>query len=642
MLKLMREKKKALSWVLWLVILAFVGFIFVQWGAGRLGGGGLDRDVAAVGRQTISGEEFQKNLARTLEMYGKQFKDGLSRQAINQLGIAEQVLQGMVTSRMVQGEAARLGLTVSDAELGEAIRRHPSFQRDGSFIGSEEYERLLAYNHITVIDFEASLRQDLLADKLKALVAAGVALDLDKLREDYRKENDKAELEYIAFRAADVKEEPALADAELRAYYAGNRERFRGEEKRAGQALALTFADFKKQVAIKEQDLFAYYQQNKSLFRVPGKTRVSRIRVPYGDADREQVLQQLEATAAALTPETFAAKAREISKDDKAQEGGDWGYWGWQSFSAQEKSLIDSLRAGGISSPVDAGGAFALLYVSEKTEEQQESYDAVKPRIRTVLENDRLRELVGQRLAQARQRIGKEKGLQDAAAQLGAKVTDTGLLTRGQPIPGLDENGTLSQQLFAMAENDVSDPVEFPAGFAILRLTRVVKPQVEPFEAVRDKVAREAGVARKLEQLQGRARQVADALNRLADAKKTEEYLKKEALKLESASYQRGNSLAGMAGKPGLDDAVFALPESSFSAPLTLQDAVVVVRPKSRKLTGDADFAREREAYTRRRVGEAQDAAFGSFLLSRKERYPVRFNGELFEKVKDSALSRYR
>lgn len=642
MLKLMREKKKALSWVLWLVILAFVGFIFVQWGAGRLGGGGLDRDVAAVGGRAISGEEFQKNLARTLEMYGKQFQKGLNRQAINQLGIAEQVLQGMVTSRMVQGEAARLGLTVGDAELGEAIRRHPSFQRDGSFIGSEEYERLLAYNHVTVIDFEESLRQDLLADKLKALATAGVALDLDKLREDYRKENDKAELDYVAFRAADVKEEPALAEAELRAFYAQNPARFRGEEKRAGEALALKFEDFKKQVTLKEQDLFAYYQQNKSLFRVPGKTRVSRIRVPYGEADREQVLQQLEATAAGLTAETFAAKAREISSDEKAKEGGDWGTWGWQGFSAQEKSVIDNLRAGGISSPVDAGGAFALLYVSEKTEEQQESYDAVKPRIRTVLENERLRELVGRRIAEARQRIGKEQGLQAGAAKLGAKVVDTGLLTRGQPIPGLDGNGYLSQKLFAMAENDVSDAVEFPEGYAILRLTRVVKPQVEPFEAVRDKVAREAGVVRKLEQLQAKARQAADELNRLADAKKIEEYLKKEGLKLESASYQRGNSLAGMAGKPGLDDAVFTLPENSFSAPLTLQEAVAVVRPKSRTLKSDADFAREREAFYRRRLAEAQDAAFGSFLLSRKDRYPVRFNGELFEKVKESAVSRFR
>jgi len=73
MLKSMRNNVKSLSWTLWLVILAFIGFIFVQWGSGRFESAGLDRDVAAVGRYKISGEEFQKNLARSLEGYSKQF-----------------------------------------------------------------------------------------------------------------------------------------------------------------------------------------------------------------------------------------------------------------------------------------------------------------------------------------------------------------------------------------------------------------------------------------------------------------------------------------------------------------------------------------------------------------------------------------
>ncbi len=177
MLKSMRSNLKSLSWTLWLVILAFIGFIFVQWGSGRFESEGLDRDVAAVGRFTISGEEFQKNLVQSLEMYSKQFKNNFSRQAINQLGIAEQVLQGMISGRIVQGEAAKLKLQVSDAELQDAIRTHPAFQRNGQFIGSEEYERLLAYNHMTVLDFENSLRKDLLANKLKELVTAGEVLD---------------------------------------------------------------------------------------------------------------------------------------------------------------------------------------------------------------------------------------------------------------------------------------------------------------------------------------------------------------------------------------------------------------------------------------------------------------------------------
>jgi peptidyl-prolyl cis-trans isomerase D len=638
----MRNNLKSLSWTLWLVILAFIGFIFVQWGAGRFDSEGLDRDVAAVGRSTIGGEEFQKSLARTLEMYRNQFKDNFSPQMIDQLRIAEQVLQGMISGRIVQGEAQKLRLQVSDAELQNAIRSQSSFQRDGHFIGSEEYERLLAYNHVTVVEFEESLRQDILADKLKELVTAGLVLDGDPLREDFRKENDKAELDYIAFRLAEVKEEPVTSAAELREFYAKNPALFQGDEKRAGEVLALKFADLKKEITLKEDELFAYYKGNKAMFKLPGKTKVSRIWVAYDEKTREEVLKRMEENSATLTPDNFAARARELSGDDKAKEGGDWGYWGWQSFSAQEKSLIGNLKQGGISSPVDAGNAFSLLYVPEKIEEQQESYDAVKARIRGVLENERLRKLAGEKMAQAQPRIKKAESLSAGAGKLGVKVVDSGPLTRGQAIKGLDEMGYISQKLFAMKENEISEPVEFPEGIAMVRLVRVDKPQTEPFDAVRQKVATELGNARKLQLLEARALRAAAELNRLADAKKVEEYLGKEGLKAESATYQRGDRLADLPVTTGLDEAVFALEENIYSAPLALKTAVVIVRLKSKKVVSDEDFAKEREAYYGKRLEEAKNTRFGSYLLSKKDDYKIRFNAEMFEKVKDSVISRFR
>ena len=48
-----------------------------------------------------------------------------------------------------------------------------------------------------------------------------------------------------------------------------------------------------------------------------------------------------------------------------------------------------------------------------------------------------------------------------------------------------------------------------------------------------------------------KAKTVADELNRLADPKKIEDYLKKEGLKFESATYQRGDRLAGFPAAPG-------------------------------------------------------------------------------------------
>ncbi len=642
MLRAMRNKKKTLSWTLWMVILAFIGFIFVQWGSGRFESGGLERDVAAVGRFKIGGEEFQKVLTQNLEMYDKQFKNSLSRQMINQLGISEQVLQGMITSRIIQGEAERLHLNVSEKELQDAIRSYPAFQREGKFIGSEEYERLLAYNHMTVIDFENGLKKDLLADKLKELVTAGQTLDADALRDDYRKENDKAELDYILFKNDEIKETPAISDGELRDFYQKNPGMFKSKEKRAGEVLALKFADFKKEIALKEEDLYGYFRQNTSMFKVPGKTRVSRIWVAYDAQTRDEVLKRMDETAAALTAANFSDKAREISGDEKAKEGGDWGYWAWQNFSPQEKTIIDGLAQGEISSPVDAGQGFSLLHVTEKVLEQQENYDTVKARIRNILETEKLKKLVGERIGQAYEKIKKSGNLKDGAGKLAGKVVVSGLLTQGQPIQGVDDMGYISQKLFSLNVSEISQPLEFPEGYAVVRLTQVVKPETEKFEAVLEKVKQKVLEAKKLNLQMERAQSVVAELNRLADVKKVEEYLKKEGLKVESATYQRGNRLADLPEKPGLDDAIFSLKENSYSGPLAVETAAAVIKLKSRKVISDADFARECDGYYRRKLADAKNSSFGSFLSNKRDAYKIRFNAEVFEKIKEYVISRFR
>jgi peptidyl-prolyl cis-trans isomerase D len=642
MLKTMRNNVKSLSWTLWLVILAFIGFIFVQWGSGRFESEGLDRDVAAVGSSKITGEEFQKNFAQSLEMYSKQFKNNFSRQVINQLGIAEQVLQGIISRRMIQAEAGKLGLAVSDKELQDAIRSYPAFQRDGNFIGSEEYERLLAYNHMTVKDFEEGLKKDLLSDKLKELVTAGLTLDPDTLRSDYRKENDKAELDYIAFPSDEIKTDPQVSEAEILDFYKKNPQLFQSPEKRSGEVLALKFADFKKEITLKDDELYAYFKNNKNLFRVPGKTKVSRIWIAYDAQTREQVQKKMEEIAAGLTPANFAEKARELSGDEKAKDGGDWGYWAWQNFSPQEKTMIDHLEGGGISSPVDEGTGFSILHVAEKVAEQQEEFAAVKERIRGVLENEKLKRLASDQISEAYDRIKKADSLKEGAGKLAAKVVDSGLLTQGQAIKDIDEMGYISQKLFTLRENEISQPMEFPEGVAVVRLTRIVMPETEKIEVVRDKVRKEVQNAKKLQMQMARARDVAVELNKLADSKKVEEFLKKESLKIESATYQRGNRLGDLPVTPGLDEAVFAMSENAYSAPIDLKTAAVIVKLKSKKTVSDEDFAKERDAYYRRRLAEAKNSLFGSFLMSKKDDYKVRFNAEIFEKIKESAISRYR
>jgi peptidyl-prolyl cis-trans isomerase D len=643
MLKTMRNNMKSLSWILWLVILAFVGFIFVQWGSGRFESEDLARDVAAIGRKKISGEEFQKNLAQSLDMYSKQFKNNFSRSLINQLGIAEQVLQSMVNALIIDSEAEKLHLNVSEAELKNTIRTYPAFQRDGSFIGSEEYERLLAYNQIQVLDFEEGLKKELLAEKMKELLAGGLVLDLGALEEEYRKENDKAELEFIAFKSEAIKEEPALSVVELQDFYLLNKNLFKSPEKRAAQILILKFADFKKDIAIKENELFAYYKNNKSMFKVPGKTKISRIWVTYTKANREEILKKMEATAAQLNPGNFAEKAKELSTDEKAKDGGDWGYWGWQNFSNQERSMIDNLQQGEISSPVDAEQAFSILFAAEKTQEKQEAYDEVKARITGLLESEQLKKIVSDKINKLYGKIKETDNLKQGAGQMAEQVISSGLLTAGQPIKNVDDMGYISQRLFSLRENEIAPPLEFPEGFAIVQLTKIVKPEIEPFETAKDQVRMKILATKKLQLQLVKAKTVAAELNHLADAKKIEAYLKKENLKPESATYQRGGRLSSLPVLKGLDDTIFAMRENSYSLPLSFKsEAAVIIKLKSKKIISDQDFLKEKDGFYQKKLAEAKNNLFGSYVLSKRNDYKISFNAEVFEKIKNNVVSKFR
>ena len=92
--------------------------------------------------------------------------------------------------------------------------------------------------------------------------------------------------------------------------------------------------------------------------------------------------------------------------------------------------------------------------------------------------------------------------------------------------------------------------MEFPEGVAMVRLTRIVKPRDrDRSRRPGPQVEKEVRNAKKLELQTARAAKVAAELNRLADAKKIEDYLKKENLKIRKRHLPAGKP----PGRPARD-----------------------------------------------------------------------------------------
>lgn len=637
MLRAMRADFKKYSWTLWLVIIAFVGG-FIVTDAFR-GKNRAEMGLVYIDDQpAIRVEEYQRELERWLKNTKEMMKDNFNKSMIVQRRIPEQMLQEMTQTTIILMEAEKLNIEVSDKELSDRIIKLPWLQRDGKFIGETEYKNFLTKQP----DFEDRTKEQIIGEKLQELVTGPLVIDDDTLLDKYKREKDQADLDYITFLHDRVKEDINPTDDELTAYYEKNKETFKSLEKRAAYVIAYKFDDYKKEVNVTDKEIFDSFKIKRDEFRLPGKTKVSRIFLKYGENDREEILKKAQELHKELTKENFADQAKLHSQDDKAKEGGDYGYAGWQNFTKQEKNMIKDLEQGQIFSPIDTRqGGFSIIYVSEKVAERQQNFNEVKDRIKDTIEEERVKQLVLEKLQRIYNKLGKTENIKAKAREMGIEAIETELLTSRRPIKDIDQMGYISRKMFELEEKEIAFPVQFVKGIAIVQLAKIEEPTVEPFEKVKVRVKAKVVLAKKVERLMEEAADISAKLNSMADEKKIEAFLEKENLTPKPLTYKRGNRLSGYPVTKGLDEKVFSMEENRYSSPMEFNNQVVIVKVKSKTIASTADFEKDKAEFYKQQVTQSRNRFFRSYIANKMSNYKITHNQELFEQIKDYVIARF-
>ena len=412
MLKTMRRNVKSLKPVLWLIVATFVVAIFAIWGgAGRLGESTRADTLVSLGGERITSDEYFQTIRARLESIEKQFGD-LNANLIQQLGIPQQTLEQLISQKLLMRIAADMGLKASKDEVKEKIKAYPAFQQNGQFVGFEEYKRVLDYNRIPLAEFERNLRQDVVMAKVVDALTAGIFVTDDEVWQAYRKQNDTVKVEYLVAETAKAEVAGEPAEAELRAHFDKNAASYKVPEKRTADYVVLKTEDLKKEVAVKDPEIEKYYKENPAQFQEPEKVQVGRIWLPFTAADRDAVLAQArDAQKRAAGGADFAQLAREISKDDKASVGGDWGLYDWKSLSAAETGAIAGLEKGGVSDVVETEAGAAVFKVTDKAPAVSRPLSEVSATIKGILEDQKARALVAGRIQRLEKLARKERSL---------------------------------------------------------------------------------------------------------------------------------------------------------------------------------------------------------------------------------------
>ena len=151
MLSFMRRQHSRLKWVLVFIIVVLGAGMVISLVPylGDIGTGVVSGDVARVGGEAVTSQEFQT--AYTNYLRNMQQKQQLSPEILKAFGFDRQILEALIGQKVIMAEAKRLGLDVSSDELAQHILTNPGFQDGGSFIGRDRYELLLQQNNMILV-----------------------------------------------------------------------------------------------------------------------------------------------------------------------------------------------------------------------------------------------------------------------------------------------------------------------------------------------------------------------------------------------------------------------------------------------------------------------------------------------------------
>jgi parvulin-like peptidyl-prolyl isomerase len=189
--------------VMLVVVLAFVGTIFVVWGVksapGDLAGRGF---VASVGDTLISADEYQQAYRRQVEMYRQVLGDKLDEKTLESMNLKQQVLERLIRRALVLEYAEGQGIAVSGQELAGEITRIPVFAGKDGF-SRQRYLDLLRANRLTPERFERDLQQDLVERKVEGLVREAAKVSEAEAKEQYQRVRRRLTVEVVQLPAGD-------------------------------------------------------------------------------------------------------------------------------------------------------------------------------------------------------------------------------------------------------------------------------------------------------------------------------------------------------------------------------------------------------------------------------------------------------
>src|SRR4029077_17804620 len=482
-----------------MVITLVPGGIGNSIGLGRPGQG----VVAKVAGEPVTTLEVQREARQMLR---QQFPRGGAQTEMLLPYFAERAAQTLISRKALVAEAGRLGLRVPDDEARDELQQGmyaATFFPGGKFVGQQQYENILQNADLSVSTFEQGLKDQILMDKLRNVIAGSALVTDNDVHREFEKQNTRVKFDYAVLRKDDLLKQINPSEAELKAFYERNKASYNNSipEKRKVRYVVLETAEIMAEASVSPQDLQGFYDQHREDYRVPEQVSVSHILVktplpgPDGKVDSkgveearkkaEGILKQLKAGG------NFAELAKKDSEDPgSGKNGGSLGFIGRGRTVPEFEKAAFSLAKGATSDLVQSSYGFHIIRVDDKQSAHVKTLVEVKDQIEESIKQQKAAQAASNQvnalLGQAR-----TTGLDKAATAKGLNLVSTDFVSRTDNLPGIGNSAQFMSAVFGQAEKSPPEQVALPQGYAVFEVLAVKSRATPSFEEIRSRVESE-------------------------------------------------------------------------------------------------------------------------------------------------------
>ena len=426
--------------------------------------------AAKIAGQKIKPGEYQDMIRSSIRNYYQQNPEGeLDDRTLQQL--KDQTWNMLVQRILYEKEIKRLRIKISNDDVieklknpDEEIQSIPDFQTDGKF-DFEKYNSLLLENEQFSSWLENRIRMTLPYEKLHDYVKADTLVTEEDIKNEFIKNNDKANADIIFFDPNKITDLKA-SEKDIEEYYEENKEEYKKEPAR--------------------------------------KLKYVKISIEPSEADKNMKKVLIDSLYKTLIDGAdFAETAINNSEGPSAPNGGDLGFFSRGKMVKEFEEVAFDMNLGEISKPVQTQFGWHIIKVYDKKknengeEEIKASHILLKPEI-----SKKTKENIAQITADLYDQA-VEIGFQEAADSMKLETKETNKFFEDATyIPGIGREESLVKFAFSHKIGSVAKPALLnEKDYYIAAISFEIGEHYQELEEVKPKIQRQLDKEIKLDRI---------------------------------------------------------------------------------------------------------------------------------------------